>query len=318
MQQRVVTKLVGYDEKVLVKQVLDGFASLPLSTRQKVAAEVKKRAKLLPNLSASEVDEFLQSIEQIKTSPFGITKKKVGVLLTGLVAASFLYVCFQGWGASSVAASTAKAFVHAQYGEAYLYAPAMDVTTSKKELFSLQQQLFRKLPASLKTVKRNIEQWTTKVSENEQVVQRLESDIDAIRRFQSAGDPLPASIRTDLEKILIKTILKVDVESPLLLTGDQQQKKAQVSLFSGLSSMEVALTPRQTGAVKRWVTDFKASTPVMQASMYQLVIDRYLSEKEARYDGAVQALENARMQLERDPGETADTATYCFQTDAKA
>jgi hypothetical protein len=280
--------------------------------QKKTLHEFKKRAQRLPNLPLSAIDDFIESSKRIKTSPFGITKKKLGVLLTGLLAASYLHIQYQAWNASAFATSMAKADVIRQSGYRLIDKPMADLKEAEKKLFDLGERLNITLPADMKNLMKDIQESKKTVNETATRVQALQADVHVLCEF---GDPLttielPRHIQQDLQAILVRTILKpkknlptlpdTGRENPIpLLTdgrpsgGKTPQKKNQIILLDS----NVALTPEQMKVVADWQTEFNGLSDRMQKSMFDLVIDGYLSRKMEELKGAKTALEIATEKL---------------------
>jgi len=291
------------DEDALVHQILDGYASLPLSLRQKVSRQMKAKAntKAFTDVKPSEVDDFLASAVQVKTSPFRIKshRKKMGVALTGLLATSYLYLCYEGWKTAGMASLQANKVTQTTLGPLLLYTPATDLQASRSAFFALQQQL-GSLPLSLQLLSENVATLDKKIKDKKARCEHLQDIVEHVERYKLRQvDTLPNAIQNDLQRILLRNILEVPMSSsgPLLLQNSgqkkQQKKKPPPSLALLLgtqSTTGVALTTYETGVAEAWLQEWQTTGKMVKESMYRSILNGYLDEKRALWDATKESL----------------------------
>ena len=292
-----------YDKDALVYQILDGYASLPLSLRQKVSHQMKAKAKAFPDVTPSEVDDFLASAVQVKTSPFAIKnkRKKMGVALTGLLALSYLYLCYEGWKTAGIASLHANRVTQSTLGPLLLYTPATDLQASRSAFLTLQQQL-GSLPVSLHILSDNVATLTKKIKDKKARCEHLQDIVEHVERYKLRQvDTLPNAIQHDLQRILLRNILEVPMSSsagPLLLQNSgekkQQKKKTPPSLALLLGAQSTAtvttLTTYETGVAEAWLQEWQTTGKMVKESMYRSILNGYLDEKRALWDATKESL----------------------------
>lgn len=289
-----------HDKNALVHQILDGYASLSPLLRQKVVREMKEKAKAYPGVTSSEVDEFVASAVQIKTSPFAIKnkRKKAGVTLAGLLAASYLYLCYKGFQTAGMSSLEASRVTQTTLGPLLLYTPAADLQASRSAFLFLQQQL-HSLPIILHEMSQAVETLTKKIKDKKAQCEHLQNTVQHVELYKSRQlDTLPASIQHDLQRILLRNILEVPVSSsgPMLLQNSGQKKQQKkntppsLALLVGAQSTTTALTIHEKGVAEAWLQEWETTGRMVKESMYRSILNGYLDEKRALWEAAKESL----------------------------
>ena len=291
---------IRYDEATLMNQIIDGFSSLPVPLRQKIGVQMKQKLSAFPSISSEQVDDFLSSASQIKTSPPSkkyFSRIKFNHVLLGLFAVSYLFLCFQKWETAGMASLQAQRVTRQNQGPLLLFTPAVDLQASQKA-FSLLQQQLRTLPSTLQFLHENVQSLQEKIEEKKKTLASLEGIIMQVELYKShATDSLPAEIQRELQSKLLRNILEVPQDTPLLLQAAPKKSSSSLALVMG--SQSHALTIRQTKVAEAWMAEWETTGRMVKESMYRSILNGFLDEKMALRNAARDSLQTLEMEWSR-------------------
>jgi hypothetical protein len=199
------------------------------------------KLRITPPLTRESLDEFFGAIDMMKTSPPGnylTVKNTRRAFLVAVLAALLVSSTWNARETSLLAHSAAAEHTRDIYGELLLEAP----TRTKMMLESVTKknaEELTRLPKTIDERKKKEGMITKQIADAEQMIQRLQTDIDIVQQCLKSLDfsTLPPAIRQQMNLSLLKNMLAVD-----RIEIDQQVFKKRIGSAATATAMATATT----------------------------------------------------------------------------